>query len=136
MPFYFLFCFFLCFHFSVPTPTPIFLWVASTLLEFHFYVSIVLSLYKCSFLIVVSQGIPGGSDGKESACNVGDLGLSPGLKRTLGEESGNPLQYSCLKNPKDRGSWWATVHGVKKNQTQLRMHTYGHQVALSSTKIS
>ena len=105
----------LCFHFSVPTPTPIFRWVASTLLEFHFDVSIVLSLYKCSFLIVVSQGIPGGSDGKESACNVGDLGLSPGLKRTLGEESGNPLQYSCLENLMDRGAWRAPVHGIAKS---------------------
>ena len=47
---------------------------------------------------------PGGSDGKESACNAGDLGLSPGLGRYLGEENGNPLQDSCLENPMDRGA--------------------------------
>ena len=73
---------------------------------------------------------------KNSPAKAGDAGLISGLGRSPGERKGNPLQYSCLKNPKDRGSWWATVHGVKKNQTQLRMHTYGHQVALSSTKIS
>ena len=47
----------------------------------------------------LDQGFPGGSDGKESACNVGDLGLIPGLGRSLGEGNGNPLQYSCLENP-------------------------------------
>ena len=50
-----------------------------------------------------------GSDGKESACNVGDPGLTHGSGRSLGEGNGNPLQYSCLKNPMDRGAWWATV---------------------------
>ena len=48
-------------------------------------------------------GFPGGSDGKESACNAGDPGLIPGLGRSLGEGNGNPLQYSCLENPIDRG---------------------------------
>ena len=62
-------------------------------------------------------GLPGGSDGKESACNEGDLGLIPGLGRFPGEGNGNPLQYSCLENPMDRGAWWATVHGVSKSQT-------------------
>ena len=46
-------------------------------------------------------------DGKESACHVGDLGLIPGLGRSPGGEHGNPLQYSCLENPKDRGAWRA-----------------------------
>ena len=50
--------------------------------------------------------------GKESACNAGDIGLIPGLGRSLGQGVGNPLQYSCLGNPMDRGVWWATVHGV------------------------
>ena len=54
-------------------------------------------------------GFPGGSDGKESACNEGDPGSIPGLRRSPGEGHGNPLQYSCLKNPMDRGTWWATL---------------------------
>ena len=65
------------------------------------------------------MGFPGGSDGKESACNAGDLGLIPGPERSAGEGNGNPFQYSCLGNPMDRGAWWATVHGVTKSQTQL-----------------
>ena len=64
-------------------------------------------------------GFPGGSDGKESACSVGDLGSVPGLGRSPGEGDGNPLQYSGLENPRDRGAWWATVHGVAKNHTLL-----------------
>ena len=59
----------------------------------------------------------GGSDGKESACNVGDPGSIPGLKRSLGEGNGNPLQYSCLENLMDGGAWQAIVHGVAKSRT-------------------
>ena len=51
---------------------------------------------------------------KESACNAGDLGSIPGLGRSPGEGNGNPLQYSCLENPMDRGAWLATVHGVER----------------------
>ena len=64
-------------------------------------------------------GFPGGLAGKESACNVGDLGSDPGLGRSPGEGKGNPLQYSCLENPMDRGAWWAAVHGVAKSRTWL-----------------
>ena len=64
----------------------------------------------------VFVGFPGGSDGKESACNAGDLGLIPRLGRSPGEGNGNPLQYSCLENPMDRGAWRATFHGVAKSQ--------------------
>ena len=64
--------------------------------------------------------VPGGSDGKESACSAGDLGSIPGLGRSPVERNGNPLQYSCLENPMDRGAWQATIHGVAKSQTQLR----------------
>ena len=60
---------------------------------------------------------PGGSNGKASACNAGDPGLSPGSGRSPGEGNGNPLQYSYLENPMDRGAWWATVLGVIKSQT-------------------
>ena len=65
------------------------------------------------------KGFPGGSDGKESACNAEDLGSIPGLGRSSGEGNGNPLQYSCLGNPMDRGAWWVTVHGATKSQTRL-----------------
>ena len=60
---------------------------------------------------------PGGSDGKEFACNAGDLGSIAGLGRSPGEGNGNPLPYSCLENSMDRRAWWATVHGVTKSQT-------------------
>ena len=62
-------------------------------------------------------GFPYSSVGKESACNAGDLGSIPRLGRSPGEGNGNPLQYSCLENPTDRGAWQATVHGVAKSQT-------------------
>ena len=52
---------------------------------------------------------------KESACNAGDLGLIPGSGRHPGEGNGNPLQYSYLENPVDRGAWWATVQGGQKS---------------------
>ena len=68
---------------------------------------------------IVSPGFPGGSDGKASACSVGDLGSIPGLGRSPGEGNGNPLQYSCLENSMDGGAWWATVHGVAKSRTWL-----------------
>ena len=67
------------------------------------------------------------SDGKESACNVGDLGLIPGLERSPGEGNGNPLQCSCLENPRDRGAQWAAVYGVTQRRTQLK------QLSSSST---
>ena len=57
---------------------------------------------------------PGSSNGKESACNSVDQGLIPGSGRS-GEGNSYPLQYSCLENPMDRGTWWATVHGVAKD---------------------
>ena len=58
---------------------------------------------------------PCSSNSKESACDVGDTGSIPGSGRSSGEGNGNPLQYSCLENPVDRGVWWATVHGVAKS---------------------
>ena len=54
----------------------------------------------------------GGSGGKESACNTEDPGMIPGSVRSPGEGNGNPLQYSCLENPMDRGAWLLIVHGV------------------------
>ena len=66
-----------------------------------------------------SGGFPGGSDGKESTCSTGDLGLIPGLGRSHAEGNDNLLQYSCLENPMDIGAWWATVHRFAKCWTQL-----------------
>ena len=57
---------------------------------------------------------PGGSAGKESACQTGDEGSIPGLGRSPGKGNGNPLQCSCLENPRDSGAWRAAVHGVTK----------------------
>ena len=61
-------------------------------------------------------GFPGGSDSKESTCNLGDLGSISGSGRFPGEGNGYPLQYSCLENSKDRGAWWAMF---TKSQTRL-----------------
>ena len=64
-------------------------------------------------------GFPGGSEVKASASNAGDPGSIPGLGRSSVEGNGNPLQYSWLENPTDRGTWRATVHGVAKRWTRL-----------------
>ena len=63
--------------------------------------------YLLTGYLQCARGFPGGSDSKESACNVGDPGLIPGLGRSPGEENGCPLQYSCLENSMDRGAWKA-----------------------------
>ena len=72
----------------------------------------------------IHMGIPGDSEVKASACNAGDRGLIPGSGIFPEEGNGNPLQYSCLENPMDRGAWWATVHGVAKSQTRLSNFTF------------
>ena len=61
--------------------------------------------------------IPDGSVGKESACNAGDTGSTPGWGKSPGEGNGNALQLSCLKNPMDIGDWQATIHGVPTSWT-------------------
>ena len=67
----------------------------------------------------LTGGLPCSTDVKESACNTGDLSSIPGLERSLGGGHGNPLQYSCLENPMDRGAWEPTVDGVSKSWTRL-----------------
>ena len=62
-------------------------------------------------------GFPGDSDGEESACKAGDLSSIPGLERSPGVRNGNPLQYSCLEKPMDRGAWQGIVHAVTKSWT-------------------
>ena len=84
-------------------------------------------------------GFPGDSVSKESTCNAGDLGLIPGLGRSCGGGHDNPLQYSCLENSMDRGAWWATVHRVTKNWTQLSdkaQHTLSLHVIYGTTYLS
>ena len=65
------------------------------------------------------MGFPHSSVGKESACNAGDPGSIPGSGRSRGEGNGNPLQYSCLENLMDRGTWQATPHGVARVRHNL-----------------
>ena len=67
----------------------------------------------------LAGGFPGGSDGKASAYNAGDPGSIPGLGRSSGEGNGNPLKYSCLGNPMDRGTWRAAIQGAAKSWTQF-----------------
>ena len=71
----------------------------------------------------VLGGFPGGAGGKKTASSCRRLkrhGFIPGSGRSPGEGHGNPLQYSCLENPMDRGAWWATIHGVAKSQKWLK----------------
>ena len=84
--------------------------------------------------ILCKWGFPAGSDCKESTCNAGDLGSILGSGRSPGGGHGNPLQYSCLENPMDRGAWQATVCGVVKSWTWLtNTHTNTHTYSLSDS---
>ena len=65
------------------------------------------------------MGFPHSLVSEESACNAGDPGLIPGLGRSSGEGNGNPLQYSHMENPMDRGAWQATVHGIARVRHDL-----------------
>ena len=71
-----------------------------------------------------SLGFPGGSDSKAPDLNAGNPGPIPGSGKSPGEGNGHPLQYSCLGNPMDRGTWWATVRGVAKSRTRLSDLTF------------
>ena len=79
----------------------------------------ILSLLTLNWILTHTiKDFPGGSDSDESNCNVEDLGLIPASRRSPGEETGNPLQYSGVERSMDRGAWWATVHRVSESQTQ------------------
>ena len=85
-------------------------------LRSHFFVIQIMAL--------MFYGLPSGTRGKETPANAGDLrdvGSVPGLARSPGGRNGNPLQYSCWENPMDKGAWWATVHGVAKSWTRLKL---------------
>ena len=75
------------------------------------------------------MAFPGGSNCKESACDVGDPGSTPGSGRSPGEGNGHPLQYSCLENPTDRGAWWAARTRRRDRQRMLRG---GHRLSRDS----
>ena len=70
--------------------------------------------YSRLFFSLLLWGLPWRLNGKELSANAGDVGLTPGSGRSPGVGHSNPLQYSCLENPMDRGAWQATVHGVTK----------------------
>ena len=88
-------------------------WVIFPMFSFNMHLRFILERV---YLIL---GFPHSSVGKESACNAGDPGLIPGSGRSPGEGNGNPLQYSCLENPMDRGAWQATVHGFTRVRHDL-----------------
>ena len=67
----------------------------------------------------MARGFPGVSVVKNPPANAGNVGLIPGLRRSLGEGNGNPLQYSCLGSPMDRGAWWATACEFEESRTLL-----------------
>ena len=98
-------------------PSSLLLWLALA------FLLLFLGVPRCSLLflslLLFFGDFPGGSVGKESACNMGDLSSIPGSGRVPGEAQDNSLQYSCLENPMDRGSWWATVHGIAESWTRL-----------------
>ena len=68
------------------------------------------------FIGIRMYGLPQWPSVKEFACKAREAGSIPGWRRSPGEGNGNPLQYSCLENPMDKGAWWATIHGVTKSQ--------------------
>ena len=82
-----------------------------------------------------SGGFPDGSDGKESACNAGGWGSIPGSVRSPGEGNGYPLQYSCLGNPRDRGTWRTMVHGIAKTWTPLSDQHFHFHMENGTSKI-
>ena len=87
-----------------------------------------------------THGFPGGSVVKNTPANAGDVDSMPGSGRGPGEGNGNPLQYSCLGNPMERGAWWATVHGVvesdmTKEQQQPRMWLFKSNLLLCTVEL-
>ena len=91
---------------------------------FHFLPLIELPQWSHPFALWCCRGFPGGSDGRESACNAGDPGFIPGSGIPPGRGNDNPLQYSCLENPMDRGVWWVIVHGVTDSRHNWVTNTF------------
>ena len=85
-------------------------------------------IYVC---VCVYMGFPGSSAGKESTCNEGDLGLIPGLGRSPGGEHGNPLQYSGLENPMERGASWAPWGRKELDMTEQLKTEHARHICVS-----
>ena len=84
--------------------------------------------YIYTYICLRFTGFPGGSVVKNLPANAVDSGLVSGLEKSSEEGNGNPLQYSCLGNPRDRGDWWATVHGVTKESDVTKQQQLGFTV--------
>ena len=118
---------------TVPVSTSHFI-LFSNLHLCHFKNVIKWNHLVCNILKLPFKIFPGGSDGKESTCIVGGPGSISGSGRSPGGLKGYPLQSSCLENPRDRGAWWATIHGVTKSQTRLSdYHFHSHFFILKQT---
>ena len=102
-------CIYMCVHVCMWMCVYIYVYMCVCLYVCGVYISVCVCVCVCILI-----GFPGGLDSKESACHAGDPGSIPGLRRSLGEGNGNPLQYSCLQNSMERGALQATVHGVAK----------------------
>ena len=100
-------------------------WACTHYIQIYYTIHIMskLYIYLCAY---VFMGFPGGSDGKEGACNAGDLGSVPGLGRSSGEGNGYSLQFSCLESPMDRRAWLSIVHEVAQSWTWLSNCTHTH----------
>ena len=91
----------------------------------------------CAFNVISFMLFPGGSDGKESACNVGAPGSIPDLGRSPGGGNGYPFQYSCLENSMDREAWWAVVHELaESDKTEQTEHTHGSTLSFQSSALT
>ena len=106
-----------CLNQGLPNSTVIILRLQRDLLPDMTLVTLTTTLQNWNSLFYFFE-IPGGSDGKASAHNAGNLGSIPGSGRSPREGNGNPHQYSCLENPMDGWAWQAAVHGVTKSRTQ------------------
>ena len=85
---------------------------------------VIYGIISSNISLLPYYAFPGGSDSKEIACSAGDLGLIPRSGKFPGEGNSNPLQYSCLENPMNRGAWQAIVHGLTKSGTRLHHFTF------------
>ena len=112
------------FIFSPDLPDRLLQHMLSNFIQIGKKVSIVLIFINLIKLII--WGFPCSSVSEESACNAGDLGSIPGSGRSPGEGNGNPLQYSCLENPMDRGAWQATPMGSQESDTTEQLSTSSH----------
>ena len=96
-----------------------------------------ISMYVYIYVFIYLLGLPRWLSCKESACNLGDTGVAgsvPEWGRSPRGGNGNPLQYSCLKNPMDREAWWATVHAVTESDTTEHENTFIHLAALGFSR--